>query len=135
MLFLMIMYVHCEKKYLDVLESRTIECPWWGFICTSFLSWLSSTNHRWVSSTPFGIYFHLLVNSRTGLLFHSSFANDKFRRISTTFQQHCNIWLLWFTLISFTVLKWDNYSSVQLPFELPVQIAVQLLLELELNWS
>ena len=33
-----------------------------------------------------------------------------------------------FTLISFTVLKWDDCLSVQLPFELPVQM---LLLELE----
>jgi hypothetical protein len=35
-----------------------------------------------------------------------------------------------FTLISFTALKWDDCLSVQLPFELPVQ----LLLELEPNW-
>ena len=34
-----------------------------------------------------------------------------------------------FTLISFTVLKSDECLSVQLPFELPVQ----LLLELEAN--
>ena len=39
-----------------------------------------------------------------------------------------------FTLISFAVLKWDDCLSVQLPFELPVQITVQLLLELEPNW-
>ena len=32
-------------------------------------------------------------------------------------------------LISFAVLKWDDCLSVKLPFELPVQ----LLLELELN--
>ena len=38
-----------------------------------------------------------------------------------------------FTLISFAVLKWDDCLSVQLPFELPVQIKVQLLLELEPN--
>ena len=36
-----------------------------------------------------------------------------------------------FTLISFTVLK---SMFVQLPFELPVQIPAQELLELELNW-
>ena len=35
-----------------------------------------------------------------------------------------------FTLISFAVLKWEDYLSVQVPFELPVQ----LLLELEANW-
>ena len=38
------------------------------------------------------------------------------------------------TLISFTVLKWDDCLSVQLPFELPVRVMVQLLLELEPNW-
>ena len=38
-----------------------------------------------------------------------------------------------FTLISFAVLKWDDCVSVQLPFELPVQVPVQLL-ELEPNW-
>ena len=39
-----------------------------------------------------------------------------------------------FTLISFAVLKWDDFLSVQVPFELPVQIPVQLLLDLEANW-
>ena len=38
-----------------------------------------------------------------------------------------------FTLISFGVLKWDECLSVQLQFEVPVQIPVQLLLELEPN--
>ena len=38
-----------------------------------------------------------------------------------------------FTLISFAVLKWDECLSVQLTFELPVQIQDQLLLELEAN--
>ena len=38
-----------------------------------------------------------------------------------------------FTLISFAVLKWDDFLSVQVPFELPVQISVQLVLELEAN--
>ena len=38
-----------------------------------------------------------------------------------------------FTLISFVVLKWDECLSVLLSFELPVQIPVQLLLELEAN--
>ena len=39
-----------------------------------------------------------------------------------------------FTLIPFNVLKWDDCLSVQVQFELPVQIPVQLLLELEANW-
>ena len=38
-----------------------------------------------------------------------------------------------FTLISFDVLKQDECSSVQLPFELLFQIPVLLLLELEAN--
>ena len=38
-----------------------------------------------------------------------------------------------FTLISFAVLKGDDCLSVQVPFELPVQILVQLLLELKDN--
>ena len=39
-----------------------------------------------------------------------------------------------FTLISFAVLKWDDHLSFQLPFELLVQIPVQMLTELEANW-
>ena len=39
-----------------------------------------------------------------------------------------------FTLISSAVLKWNDYLSVQVPFQLPGQILVQLLLELEMNW-
>ena len=39
-----------------------------------------------------------------------------------------------FTIICFAVLKWDDFLSVQVPFELPVQISVQMLLELEANW-
>ena len=39
-----------------------------------------------------------------------------------------------FTLISFAVLKCDDFLSVQVPFELPVHIPVQLLLELQANW-
>ena len=38
-----------------------------------------------------------------------------------------------FTLISFAVLKLNDCLSIQLPFELLVQIPVQLLLELEAN--
>jgi hypothetical protein len=38
-----------------------------------------------------------------------------------------------FTLISFAVLKWDDCLSVQVPFELPVEIPVQFHLEKEVN--
>ena len=56
---------------------------------------------------------------------------------SEGFQHHFKICLLWFlheafTLISFAILKWDECLSVQPP---PlVQIRVQFLLELEVNW-
>ena len=50
-----------------------------------------------------GFHLHFLVfpfvyqfNSRIGVLLQSSFANDQFRRISTTFQHHFKIFLLWF---------------------------------------
>ena len=49
-----------------------------------------------------GFHLHILIfpfvyqfNSRIGILVHSSLANDQFRRISTTFQQHFKS-LLWF---------------------------------------
>ena len=50
-----------------------------------------------------GFHLHLLAfpfvyqfNSRIGVLVHSSFANDLFRSISTTFQHHFKKKLLWF---------------------------------------
>ena len=51
----------------------------------------------------------------------------------------CLLWFLHkkdvaFILISFAVLKWDECLSVQLPFELPFQKTVQLLLELAPNY-
>ena len=52
-----------------------------------------------------GFHLHLSVfpfvyqfNSRTGVLVHSSFANDYLRSISTTFEHHFKICLLWFLL-------------------------------------
>jgi hypothetical protein len=39
-----------------------------------------------------------------------------------------------FTLISFAVLKWDECLSFQPPIVLPVEIPVQMHLELEMNW-
>ena len=39
-----------------------------------------------------------------------------------------------FALISFAVLKWHECLSFQLPFELTVEVPVQLHLELEVNW-
>ena len=93
-----------------------------------------------------GFHLHLLVftlvyqfNSRIGILVHSSFANDQFIRSSAIFQHHFKICLFYiknnvtFILICFAVLKWDECLSAQLPFELPVQKPVQLILELESN--
>ena len=92
-----------------------------------------------------GFHLHLLAFPKSlvcqiGFLVRSSFANDNFRRISTTLQHHFKMCLLRFymkkrgafTLIFFAVLKWDDCLSVQLPFEFPVQIPAQLLLELEI---
>ena len=73
-------------------------------------------------SVPYlgGFHLHLLVfpfvyqfNSIIGVLVNSSFANDQFRIISTTFQHHfkifcCGFYMkknVAFTLISFAVLK------------------------------
>ena len=39
-----------------------------------------------------------------------------------------------FTLNSFAEIKWGDFLSVQVPFELPVQTPVQLLLELKGSW-
>ena len=95
-----------------------------------------------------GFHLHLLVfpfvywfNSMIVVLAQSSFANDG----SEEFQQHfsitsksvcCGSYMkknVAFTLISFVVLIWNDCLSVQLPFESPVQIPVQLLLEQEVN--
>ena len=97
-----------------------------------------------------GFHLHLLVfplvnqfNSIIGLLVHSSFANDKFRRISTSFHQHFTIISKFvccgcykkmnvaFTLISLAVLKWDDCSS---DIWVTGWETGPLLLELEANW-
>ena len=50
-----------------------------------------------------GFHLHRLVlpfvhqfNFRIEVLVYSSFGNDQLRKISTTFQHHFKIWLLWF---------------------------------------
>ena len=73
---------------------------------------------RWVSSrtSSEGFLHHFTINSK-------KFCCD------------CNMKRnVAFPLILFAVLKWDDCLSVQVPFKLPVQIPVQLLLELEENW-
>ena len=86
----------------------------------------------WVSSKPFGIHFCLPIH-------HLQMTS------SEEFQQHfsiiskfvcCYFYMktyVAFTLISFTVLKSDDCLSVQLPFNLPFQIPVEMFLELEPN--
>ena len=98
--------------------------------------------HGWVSSTPLRVPFHVLVRFRNRGIISIIFCQWSVQR---TFQQHFSIisksvcydfYLkrnVAFTLISFDVLKWDDCLSVQLPFELTVQIPDQLLLELDLN--
>jgi hypothetical protein len=95
-----------------------------------------------------GFHLHLLVfpflyqfNSRIGILYrplpihHLQITTSKgfpqrFSIISKKFC--CGFYMkkkVAFTLISFTVLKWYDCLSVQLPFELPFQISIQLLLQ------
>ena len=78
-------------------------------------------------------------NSRIEALVSSSFAKDylvqkDFNIISKFVCCGCYMKKnVVFTLISFAVLKRYDCLSVKVPFELQVQIPVQLLLELELN--
>ena len=81
-----------------------------------------------------GFHLHLLVfpflyqfNSRIGILYRPLPIHHLQMTSSKGFQQR-------FSIISFTVLKWYDCLSVQLPFELLFQISVQLLLEPEPNW-
>ena len=73
--------------------------------------------HRFPSNENIGVFhLQLLVfpfvcrfHSRIEAIVCSSFANDKFRRISTKFQ---NMFVVAFTLNSFALLKWDDCLSV-----------------------
>ena len=126
-----------EMPHSDrAVKRREIILGLWGVSSTTFFFlW-------WVSPTPSGISFSQF-NSRIGVLVHLTFANDYI--CSEGFQQQfsiiskfvcCGFYMkknVDFTLISFAVLKWDDCLSVQLPFDLPVQMPVQLLLELEPN--
>ena len=65
--------------------------------------WLTTFGRELIPASKMacgGFHLHLLVfpfvyqfNSRIGVLVHSSFANDQFRKISTTFQHHFKICL------------------------------------------
>ena len=94
-------------------------------------------------------------NSRTGVLVHSSIANDYFRRISTTFQHHFKICLLWFLqkkeysfytqLFYCTEMKWLFISStaiwvtgsdtISVASRARTKLSVQNLIELEFELS
>ena len=71
---------------------------WQSFPCST-----RSVIHCLLKLDYGGFHLHLLVlpfvylfSSRIGVLTHSLFANDLFKRISTTFQQHFKICFLWF---------------------------------------
>ena len=110
-------------------------------------SFLLLYNLWWSNSNCGGFCLHLLVfpfvyqfKSRIGVLVHSSFANDEnYNNFSASFQILFVVVFTWkrmqlLHLSLFPVLKWDEFLLVQLPFELQVQIPVQLLLEQEPNW-
>ena len=107
-------YTHLGKlsktPQLNLLQSASISLATFflSLACflPSFLSCLSFSRSRQTTlslTTQGGFHLHLLVfpfvyqfNSRIGVIVYSSFANDQFRRISTTFQHHFKICLLWF---------------------------------------
>ena len=93
-----------------------------------------------VSSTPFGIPFHLPVPfyNRGSSLFIicKRLVHKDFSIISASFQNLYDVInkSVVFTLTSFALPKWNDCLWVQVPFELLVQIRVQFLLELKANW-
>ena len=85
---LVVDFCRCESTRSGFLQKDELRTFLFDF------SWLL---HGWVSSTAFGIPFHLwFFDSIIEALFSSSFANDYFRRISSSFQDHFKIYLLWF---------------------------------------
>ena len=90
------------KIFLSILSIKTNATSVTDFIMTNHrMATISKMSH--LLPNLGGFHLHLLVfpfvyqfNSRIGVLVHSSFANDEFRRISTTFQHHFKICLLWF---------------------------------------
>ena len=110
-------------------------------------SWLCNTCqlgdsfHLCLFDFPFIYQFYFLMTT----LVKSAFWNPADLLIFKSFQQHfsiiskfvcCGFYIkkdVAFTLISFALMKWNDCSLVQLPFELSVQIPDQLHLELELN--
>ena len=98
----------CCTKDLEILEKMKLHLPVCDALLSSFhlviqFHLLRFDGISMSFSTISGFHLYLLVfpfvyqfNSRIGVLVHSSFANDYFRRISTTFQHHFKICLLWF---------------------------------------
>ena len=88
--------------------------------------------HLCLFDFPFIYQFHFLMTT----LVKSAFWNPADLPIFKSFQQHFSIFSKFvccgfyikndvaFTLISFALPKWDECLSVQLPFELPVEIPV-----------
>ena len=121
-----------HKCHLYVLLSFALTC--WlvrklpCFVVMAELSYRLTSLLSHSQNDLSGFHLQLLVfpfiypfNSRIRVLVQSSFANEEFRRISTTFQHHFKICLLWFlqkknvafTLISFAVLYWNEMIVYQ----------------------
>ena len=90
----------CHFRYL--ISTLTIDACIWQFACCRFkLLSYATTFYLSFKATIGRFHLHLLVfsfvyqfNSRIGALVNPSFANDQFRRISTTFQHHFKVCLL-----------------------------------------
>ena len=89
--------------------------------------WYSLSSSSSILEKGFWFIYHLQMTSSEEFQRHFSIIS-KFVCCGFYIQKNTA-----FTLISFAVLKSDECLSVQLPFELPVQILVQLLLKLEDN--
>ena len=129
---------HLSKSSKEAKSSKRPPTNWSFLWRNARFGWIMITElpalvfvlfawYRWVSSTPFQVPFHVLVHFRNRGI--SSTIICKWS-VQKTFQQHFSIFSksvcygfylirnVAFTLISFAVLNWDDYLSVQLPFEL-----------------
>ena len=89
--------------------------------------WYSLSSSSSILEKGFWFIYHLQMTSSEEFQRHFSIIS-KFVCCGFYIQKNTA-----FTLISFAVLKSDECLSVQLPFELPIHIPVQLLLDLNVN--
>jgi hypothetical protein len=87
--FVAIHFMRLDKA-IDLNDQMVILSLQKHFFCCH-----ANGKHGWVLSTPFGLPFYPQFHSRIGVLVHSSFAYDRFRKILTTFQHNFKICLLW----------------------------------------